>query len=636
MKKPQGENKSAEINKRLQQKLQDLPDLPGVYMMKDAEGTIIYVGKATSLKSRVRSYFQSPAGLSPKTVALVSKIADLETVVVDSAADALLLESNLIKEHRPYYNIRLRDDKHYPYLQLTLNEDFPRLLVARRAKNDGNRYFGPYSSPAAMNKTIMLIKNIFPLRKCSGKSWKKEQRSCLNAHIGLCLAPCEGRVSKEEYANMVDEVILFLQGKTKALSRQIEKEMKEASAELRFEEAARLRDQLQALQEVQKQQVLDQSGRGGNYDLVAVAVQEEQCVVQVFFVRQGKVIGREHFFMLNAEEGQEDVLMSRFLQEYYGDGASAPPDIFLNHLPAEANELADIFSAKASRRINFSVPQRGDKKRLLNLVEKNANLVLSQTLNSREHQEEKNARALEALRLELGLDRAPSRIECYDISHIQGSATVGSMVVFINGVAAPRFYRRFRIKQVEGINDFASLQEVISRRWLRGQEERAKGLDKFDFGNYPDLMVIDGGLGQLSAVCETLKELGAEKTAVISLAKKQEEVFIPGNSTPLLLPLDSPALHTLQCLRDEAHRFAITYHRQLRGKSQTASALDEIPGIGPKRRQSLLSVFGSMKGMQKANLDQLKHVPGMNAKSAEQIYDYLQGLQKASEDSKSE
>lgn len=631
MKKSQGE--SVEMNRLLQQKLQELPDLPGVYIMKDAGGSIIYVGKATSLKSRVRSYFQSPAGLSPKTIALVSKIADLETVVVDSPADALLLESNLIKEHRPYYNIRLKDDKHYPYLQLTLNEDYPRMLVARRAKNDGNLYFGPYSSPAAMNKTVMLIKNIFPLRTCSGKAWKKEQRACLNAHIGRCLAPCEGKISKEEYAELVEQVTLFLQGKTKALSKDIEKEMKEASAELRFEEAARLRDQLQALQEVQKQQVLDQSGKGGNYDLVAVAVKEEQCVVQVFFVRQGKVVGREHFFMLNAEEGQEAVLLSRFLQEYYGDGTSAPPDIYCNHLPEEAGELAELFSAKAGRRISFSVPQRGDKKRLLNLVEKNADLVLFQTINSRERQEEKNARALEALRLELGLKSAPSRIECYDISHIQGSSTVGSMVVFINGVSAPKYYRRFRIKQVEGINDFASLQEVISRRWQRGLEERAKGLGSFDFGNFPDLMVIDGGLGQLSAVCEKLKELGAGKTAVISLAKRQEEVFIPGRSTPLLLPLDSPALQLLQRLRDEAHRFAITYHRNLRGKSQTASALDEIPGIGPKRRQSLLAVFGSLKAMQKASLDQLKHVPGMTDKAAKQLYDYLQGLQKSSQDS---
>jgi len=631
MKKLQGENKSVEINERLRQKLRELPDLPGVYMMKDAGGSIIYVGKATSLKSRVRSYFQSPAGLSPKTAALVSKIADLETVVVDSPADALLLESNLIKERRPYYNIRLKDDKHYPYLQLTLNEDYPRMLVARCAKNDGNLYFGPYSSPAAMNKTVMLIKNIFPLRTCSGKAWKKEQRACLNAHIGRCPAPCEGKISKEEYAELVEQVILFLQGKTKALAKNIEREMKEASQYLRFEEAARLRDQLQALQEVQKQQVLDQSGKGGNYDLMAVAVKEEQCVVQVFFVRQGKVVGREHFFMLNAEEGQEAVLLSRFLQEYYGDGTSTPPDIYCNHLPEEAAELAEIFSAKAGRRINFSVPQRGDKKRLLNLVEKNADLILFQTLNSRDRQEEKNARALEALRLELGLKSAPSRIECYDISHIQGSSTVGSMVVFINGVAAPRFYRRFRIKQVEGINDFASLQEVISRRWKRGHEERAKGSTKLDFGNFPDLMVIDGGLGQLSAVCEKLKELGAQKTAVISLAKRQEEVFIPGQSTPLLLPLDSPALQLLQRLRDEAHRFAITYHRNLRGKSQTASALDEIPGIGPKRRQSLLAIFGSLKSMQKASLDQIKHVPGMTDKAAGQLYEYLQGLQKPSE-----
>ncbi len=609
----------------LRQKLLQLPAQAGVYLMKDAQGRVIYVGKAASLKSRVRSYFQSPHLLTPKTAALVEKIADLETIVVDNPRQALILESNLIKEHRPHYNILLRDDKHYPYLRLTASEDFPRLVVARRAKNDGDRYFGPYVSSKAMNQAVHLIQKLFPLRSCRSKTWPVNHRACLNSHIGLCLAPCAGRISREEYGAMVEQVALFLQGKTKEISRQVERAMEKASEELRFEEAARLRDLLQALDQVQEQQQLDRSSRGENFHVLACAIGEDLGVMQIFFVRGGKVVGREHFFLTNLVAGEESQLTARFLWEYYGAGDQIPGQIFLNHLPPaeEREELEALLGESAGHKVSLSVPQRGDKRRLLHLVENNAQLVLEQQLQSRDRQERQAAEALEDLRQALGLERAPARMECYDISHFQGSYTVGSMVVFQNGRPAPKLYRHFRIKTVAGVNDFASLQEVLRRRWQRGLREREAGKEPLDFGVFPDLLVIDGGKGQLSAVCETLAEIGAGKVDIISLAKEEEEVFRPGESRSLRLPHDTPALQLLQRLRDEAHRFAITYHRQLRKKGQVASVLDAAPGIGATRRKNLLKAFGSLKHIQAATVEELAHAPGMNEKVAAQLYDFL-------------
>jgi excinuclease ABC subunit C len=616
-------DKQRQLSDHLRQKLADLPDKPGVYLMKDDEGVIIYVGKASSLKNRVRSYFQNPAALDAKTAALVSKIVDLETVVVDSARDALILESHLIKEHRPHYNVRLRDDKHYPYFQLTMTEEFPRLLVARRAKNDGNRYFGPYINSTAMREAAKLISEIFPLRSC--KTMRKRHRACLNSHIGRCLAPCEEKISREEYAKIVEQVILFLQGKTKELCRQKKKAMQEASENLCFEEAARYRDQLAALEEVQKQQHLDRSFQGGNYDILAVVVQDDQAVTQVFFVRQGKVIGKENFFLLNANMVDKASLMSRFLQEYYGEGENSLPCIYLNHLPEDADLLEQLFSEKCGRKVSFVVPQRGDKKNLVDLAEKNAQLILEQYLQAKDKQSEKNALALEDLRQALGLDKTPTRMECYDISHLSGSNMVGSMVVFICGAPSPKHYRRFRIKSVADNNDFACLREVLSRRWQRGLKERAEGKEPLDFGIFPDLVIIDGGKGQLSSVCEELADIGIVNVNIISLAKEQEKIFLPHCKEPLCLPKDRPALQLLQRIRDEAHRFAVSYHRDLRAKAQVHSQLEEVPGIGQKRLKSLLRTFGSLERIKKASFYQLANAPSMNEKAAATLWQYLHG-----------
>lgn len=608
------------MNEILQEKLKKLPSLPGCYLMKDSQGKIIYVGKAISLRNRVRSYFHGSH--DQKTELLVENIADFETVVVQNEQEALILEANLIKQHSPHYNILMRDDKHYPYLRLTLDEDFPRLMIARRAKPDGSKYFGPYPNAGAMHRAVEVIRGIFPLRTCNGRTFRKNQRACLNAHIGRCKAPCENKISKKEYAEMVEGVSLFLQGKTKSLIRR-EQELMEASAEaLRFEDAARHRDALLALQQVQARQQIDQGTGKGDYDLLAVAAAEDQAVVQVFFVRDGQVVGREHFFLTNAEPGMEALLLRRFVQEYYGGGQFLPAALYCDREPEDSALLAGMLAAQCGHKVEITVPQRGDKRRLLGLVSKNAEMALHNYLDSRQRREERGAEALDELRRLLELPAAPARIECYDISHVQGSHMVGSMVVFKNGVPAPKLYRRFKIKTLDGSNDFAALQEVLERRWQHGLKERAAG--KVDrFGEFPDLLVIDGGKGQLNAVCERLREIGADAPAVISLAKQEEEIFVPGHATSILLPRTSPALQLLQQLRDEAHRFAITFHRELRGKAQTHSLLDDVPDIGPTRRKSLISCFGSLKNIRAASLEELAAAPKMSRRAACALYAFL-------------
>ena len=607
------------MNETIRRKLSELPDSPGCYLMKDSSGKIIYVGKAVNLKNRVSSYFRGKH--DPKTQRLVEKIADFETVLVSSEAEALILEANLIKEHEPHYNILLRDDKHYPYLRLTLQEDYPRLLIARRAKADGSRYFGPYPSVGSIHHAREVVGELFPLRTCV--RIKPGQRACLNAHIGRCSAPCIGRISKEDYHNIVEQVSLFLQGKMPALIRSKEKEMQQAAEELRFEEAARIRDSLKVLRSLAEQQKIDSGSGYGDFDVVAIACAEDIAVCQLFFVRQGTVVGRSCYSLTTEESISEPLLMYRFLQEYYGGGDRIPGELYLSVIPDNADLLAETFSKSSNRKVRFIVPRKGEKLHLLNLVKENAAAVLNNKLFAKEREDKLNGIALDELRQVLDLERTPARIECYDISHIQGTDMVGSMVVFQNGVAAPKLYRRFKIKTLDGSNDFAALQEVLERRWLRGISERERGKTPLDFGNMPDLIVIDGGKGQLSAVIDRLDKLPGSKPPVISLAKQFEEIYLPGKSQPVRLPYESQALRLLQRLRDEAHRFAITYHRSLRKKRQTRSALDEIPGIGPVRRQNLLKVFGSFGAVQKADIRQLASVPGMNKKAAAELYEHL-------------
>lgn len=623
------------MNQVIAEKLKQLPDLPGCYLMKDAAGTVIYVGKAVNLKRRVSSYFRGSH--DAKTELLVADIVDFETVVVDSEDEALILEANLVKRHMPRYNILLRDDKHYPYLRLTLNEDYPRLLIARRAKADGSRYFGPYPNAGGMHRAVEAILDIFPLRTCNGAVLKSGARACLNAHIGRCLAPCEGRISRDEYSALVNQVAQFLQGKSQELIKKEKQAMEQAAAELDFEQAARHRDRMSALQQLQEKRLLDTGTGRGDCDIIAAACGDDDAlredsagVVQVFFLRDGVVVSREHFFINHASAGGEAQVMSRFIVDYYGGGDRAPALICCSVEPEDKDALEEMLSRQSGHKVTVSVPQRGDKKRLLGLVAENARIVLLNHLTSRLRREEKAAAGLEELRKTLDLPRTPARIECYDISHVQGTHMVGSMTVFTNGVPDTKQYRRFKIKTLDGSNDFAALQEVLERRWKHGMEDRAKG--KSDgFALFPDLLVIDGGKGQLSSVCQRLQEIGAAPSAIVSLAKREEEVFLPGRSAPVLLPRESEALHILQQIRDEAHRFAITFHRELRGKGQTKSLLDDAPGIGEKRRKSLLNSFGSLDGIKAATVDELAAAPGMNRRAAEELYGFLRQNNKAEE-----
>ncbi|MDD2496952.1 MAG: excinuclease ABC subunit UvrC [Desulfitobacteriaceae bacterium] len=612
----------------LETKLSLLPNKPGVYLMKDERGKIIYVGKATSLRQRVRSYFQNSRHHTPKENSLVKRIADLETIVVDSPVEALILEGNLIKQYRPRYNVRLKDDKHYPYLKITLDEEYPRVLVVRSTHPDGAKYFGPYTSSSAMNETLKVIRGVFPVRSCKDRDLKQKKRPCLNAHINKCTGPCTGNISKEEYGETVRQLILFLEGRQQEIIKDLEKRMQDAAEELRFEEAARIRDRINAVKQVVEKQKVENDSFDDR-DVIALATEGNEAVVQVFFVRQGKIVGRDHFFLTNAEGDRKELLLSVFLHQHYSRMDYIPPEIVVEHEPEDLDLLVQWLSNKRHKKVSVHVPRRGDKKRLVELVAKNARILLDQHRLAQNRRSEEAAQALEELRQELKMPRTPQRIECYDISNIQGTNSVGSMVVFINGEPKPSQYRRFKIKTVEGPNDFASLQEVVSRRVKRGQEERVQvreaRLDSKDvkFAEFPDLMIIDGGKGQLSAVKEVLDELGVD-IPVFGLAKEFEHLFRPGESSPVILTKNSPAFYLVQRVRDEAHRFAITYHRKLRGKEQVKSLIDDIPGIGPARKKALMNAFGSLPRLAEADLEEIVMVEGMNRKAAEAVFNFLQ------------
>ena len=613
---------------QLAQQLQDLPAQPGVYMMKDARGVVIYVGKATSLKSRVRSYFHKSAQANPKTAALVEHIRSIEVMVVPSPVEALILESNLIKRYHPRYNVQMMDDKHYPYLKVTLAEEYPRLLLARSVKQDGNRYFGPYTAVSAMHTTEKLIREIFPLRTCGNGEFRSRKRPCLNYHIKRCTAPCTGLISQEDYRFMTEQVVLFLEGRTNDIVKRLQRDMQQASDELRFEDAARLRDQLRAVQLVQKRQQIDQ-GTQDDRDVWGLFLAEDKCLMQLFFVREGKLSGREHFTLVNTGDMTEATVLESFLPQYYSGADFIPPEICLPCPVSQPEVLSEAMSQYRGKRVQVHSPQRGDKRKLTELASANAKLVWEQTVKAQMRQEDQASEALEELRQALKLPQTPHRIECMDISHTQGAYTVASQVTFLGGKPKKDLYRRYRIQTVEGVDDFASMREVVIRRFRRALEERAAlrdgGLKPADakMADFPDLLLIDGGKGQLSAVCDMIEAMGIKQVPVFGLAKRYEEIFAPGQSEPILLSLDSPALQLLQRIRDEAHRFAITYHRNLRQKGQVLSMLDEIPGIGPKRRAALWRAFGSLAAMSRADVATLACVEGMSQPAAEALYQFL-------------
>ena len=603
----------------LENKLAMLPDKPGVYIYRDNQGHILYIGKAVSLRQRVRSYFQASADHSSKVRALVQKIHDLEIIVTNNEVDALILESNLIKEHQPWFNIRIKDDKHYPYLKLTMREAYPRLVVARRIQKDGAKYFGPYPNGLVMRDTLKLIRRIFPLRTCKQQlNGQPTGRPCLNFHIKRCLGPCTGEVSREQYLEVVQAVDMLLSGRYDSLTKQLSERMQAVAEALQFERAAELRDQINAIKRISEKQKMIAADLGDR-DIIAMARGVGETCVGMLLMREGHTIGREHYFLTGTEDLSSGEVLAGYLKQHYANNSFIPPEIILSaSLPDnEADLISEWLSQRRGTKVHLLVPKRGDKKQLVEMVEKNASLAMEERLTRTVNQEELLQSALEELADHLELSAPPRRIECYDISNTSGQEAVGSMVVMLDGQPARSEYRRFRIRDIEGPDDYAMMQQVLRRRLRRVQQDDAR------FADLPDLIVIDGGKGQLSSALQVLHELGFAQIPVVGLAEAEEHIFRPGTSEPLILPRQSQSLYLVQRIRDEAHRVALTYHRQLRAKKQVASWLEGCPGIGPARRTALLRAFGSLNKVKAASEAELAQVAGMTKQAAANLYEYI-------------
>ena len=600
----------------LTEQLRGLPTSPGVYLMKDAEDNILYVGKAANLRHRVGSYFGAGQKLTPKLQRMVSRVNDLDYFVTSSEQEALILELNLIKRYHPGYNVRLKDDKTFPYLRIDLSDDWPRVFVTRRLEEDGGRYFGPFASAKSVRQTLKLIRAIFPFRSCSRTITGTDPRPCLEYHIGHCLAPCIGVVSRGEYAEVIKQVILFLEGKQERVAQQLESRMNKAAEALDFETAARLRDQLQAVNQVIEGQRIAATVKG-EQDVIAFAQDKDQAYVQVFFIRGGKLIGRESFLLQGTRSEEPNQIMTSFIKQFYASSPYIPPLLLLQHPVEDIATIQAWLQIKREGKVNIQVPRRGNKKQLLNIVAENAQQGLEQLKIKQLASPTALSAALDEIKRELNLPRLPSRIEGYDISDIQGMAAVGSMVVFDKGKPKPAHYRRFKIKTVSAANDYAMLQEVLRRRF-----RRASGASD-TWAILPDLVLIDGGRGQLNAAREAIDEVGAGSVPIASLAKENEEIFIPQKSEPIILPRSSPGLQLLQRLRDEAHRFALGYHQRVHKREAFASVLDTIPGVGPKRKRALLRQFGSVRAIKEAPVEELATARGITESLARQIKEYL-------------
>ncbi|HHW12870.1 MAG TPA: excinuclease ABC subunit UvrC [Firmicutes bacterium] len=609
-----------------EEELRTIPTTPGVYLMKNEADQILYVGKANSLRHRVRSYFQPAKKHPPRIARMVEQVAKVDFITTASEIEALALECNLIKEHRPKYNVRLRDDKQYPWLKVTWQEPYPRVYIVRRPQRDGARYFGPFTEAGALREILRLLQKIFPLRSCK-RSLKPEERlrPCLNYHIGRCLAPCAGEVDPETYRQMVQEFCRVLEGHTEQLEAKLKEEMEAAAARQEYEEAAVYRDKLRALQKVVQRQTVV-STAPIDRDVFGLALTDEGSFIQVLQIRRGKLIGKEGFFFTDLAGETEEFLRS-FLLQYYDELDYIPKEVILPVALPDQAAIAAWLTDRKKQKVDLIHPKRGEKFQLLQMARENAELLLDRELARRKQAAAATRLALERLRELLALPQIPRRIEAFDISHWQGEEPVAAMVVFLDGRPAPEAYRRFRIRGIAKNDDYAALQEAVGRRFLHGQQEQEEAEENPSFLPFPDLLVIDGGKGQLNAVYTKLAALGWAEQPVISLAEKEEEIYQRGQEQPLRLPRDDQALHLLQHLRDEAHRFALTFHRARRQKQSFASALDRIKGIGPKRKKALLQKFGSLRQIREASLEELLSVEGMTVTAARAILEGLEEME---------
>ncbi len=595
------------VSEELLEKVSHLPTTPGVYLWHDKYNRIIYVGKAINLRNRVRSYVRQDANRAPKVTAMMRRAVDVEIIQTKTEMEALILENTLIKEHHPKYNIMLRDDKTYPYIKVSVQEDFPRVYMTRRMERDEAKYFGPFTDVTAVHQVLKLLRLYYPLRTCRSM---KVDRPCLQYHMHYCEAPCVGLVKAEKYRTYIDEVVQLFEGKHTPLLDTIQKKMEDAAEQLEFEQAARYRDQLTSIGKIQeKQRMVTQRG---DLDVLGIAMEGNLACVQLLFIRGGRLLGRENYFV-NTEGDEAEIIMTEFIKQYYGSTTFIPKELLLPMESSEQQLFTEWFTDMKGQNVDVSVPQRGYKKDMINMAHENAQTFLNERRRQWQHEIDKTGGAVKRLAEVLDLPRLPERMECFDISHTQGAETVASMVVFEGGKPAKKEYRRFKLKTTQGKpDDFKSMAEIMERRY--GNET--------DWP-MPDLIVIDGGKGQLNAALPLIRQVGVVDVPVISLAKRIEEVFVEGKSDSIILSHHTPELQLLQQIRDEAHRFAITYHRKLRGKRNLESILDHIEGIGPKRRQALWKEFGTLEKMKEASVEELEQVESMNRKSAQTLYNFF-------------
>ena len=615
-------------SEKLEEKIRMLPDSPGCYLMKNAAGEIIYVGKAVNLKNRVRSYFRDTSH-TPKVAAMIAHIDDFEILLCETNLEALILECNLIKLHKPYYNILLKDDKHYPYLKVDLRQPFPRLELCRRMEKDGARYFGPYIGANAVRQVIEAVRDIFPIRSCrQALPAKTPRRPCMNYDIGRCLAPCAGRCTEEEYREMMEGVLSFLGGDYESVLKKLKKDMEEAAAAMRYEKAASIRDKIRDVQGLMERQIALRTDRS-EQDLIALAQDGLDAMIQILYVRGGRMVGGDHF-ALPREGGEEPgEVIAAFVTQYYEQAGLIPRNVLCQTLPeGTAEQLEAWLREKKGSAVTVMSPRRGEKHELVMLAAKNAGDALLKRNARRTIHEERTVEAAKNLGKILGMDRYPRRIEGYDISNTQGEQSVAAMVVFIDGEPARKEYRHFRIRTVEGANDFASLYETLGRRYAHAAKEKEEGIEQGKFTDLPDLILIDGGPQQLRFARQAILDLGMEPPAMFGLAEREEEIWQPGAEQPIRLDHRTPELQLVQRVRNEAHRFGIIHHRTLRGKASIHSRLEDIPGIGPQRRKELLKAFGSLKAIRAATEEELCAVKGMNRAAAEAVFDWARKQEK--------
>jgi excinuclease ABC subunit C len=597
-----------------------------VYLMKDTAGRVLYVGKAQSLRNRVRQYWQASRGAAQplRIESAIDRVADVEYTLTDTVSEALLLEATLVKRNQPRFNVRLKDDKSYPFIKVTLGDDYPRIERTRKLPNDGSRYFGPYASATSVDEAMNLIRRLFPFRTCTIDIKEGERalaRPCLLYHIKRCQGPCIEAISKEDYGHDIEQVMQFLEGRQEQVARALRHEMLRASEATDFERAAALRDKVRAIERTMESQKMAGFARR-QLDVLGFARSGNEAAVQLFAIRDGKTIGRDVFLLENLGDGPDAEALGAFIKQYYASAGSIPPRVLVPFQPQESADLVALLESRRGTRVALDVPQRGEGRALMTLAARNAAETLDREQARWLADQGKTLAALEQLADALGLPAPPMRIECYDISTIQGAWTVGSMVVFEEGRPRSGEYRRFRIRTVTGQDDFASHREVLRRRFSRALSSEEGSAEELRW-RLPDLVIIDGGKGQVSAGREVLDALGLHDLPMAGLAKEREELFLPGRSDPIVLPATSAALYMVQRLRDEAHRFAVTYHRKVRAAAQTRSALDDLPGVGPARKRALLRVFGSTKALRQASADEIAAVPGISRGLADRIREHL-------------